>query len=562
MHTLHLAMAAAHNPTIGDEMNNLNVGTRLAIGFSCICILLFVAIATAILCLSDLGAGTQRIVANNVPRIAASNTLLSQVDTIAVSLRNMMLNTDAQDRSRQKAIISDARAHIGRLNAQLKEMNFSESDRRILTTVIERGEAYQLGQIQLLELIEHSGEDEAKVYLSTRLRPVRLKYKEALTAQIASQERQIIEVGDSAIVSYFQSRNLLLGLGVFALILAVGIGFLISRGLLSQLGGEPTVAADIANAIAGGDLSVKAVIGPTDKSSMMFAMETMRVQLSSLVAQVRTTSEQIKTGSLESAAGNQELASRTEQQASALEETAASLEQLTATVATNALNASDANELAISASAFATEGGVVVEHVARTMTSISESAKNIFEIISVIDSIAFQTNILALNAAVEAARAGEQGRGFAVVASEVRTLAQRSATAAKEIKSLIETAVERTSEGSKLASQTAATMQKIISSVGRVTQTLGEISSASAEQSSGISQINAAVIQMDNVTQQNAALVEEAAAAAKSLEFLAEELTETVSVFKLDKDATSPVAHLTLALRPNRRAPKSLAAIA
>ncbi|MGO4477935.1 methyl-accepting chemotaxis protein [Massilia sp. 2TAF26] len=520
-------------------MNKFNVGTRLTIGFSCICLLLFVAIATAIICLSDLGAGTQRIVNENVPRIAASNALRSEVDSIAISLRNMMLNADAKDRAQQTAVIENARTNIERLSGELSRITLAEQDRQILKTVIERGEAYQRGQTQLREIIAKGTEDEAKTYLSTQLRPVLLKYKEALKAQISAQEQQINDVGKEAVSSYFHSRNTLLGLGAAAIMLAIGIGFLIRRGLLTQLGGEPSVAAAIANAIANGDLAVKAVVKPHDKSSMMFAIESMRVQLSNLVGQVRVSSEKIKNGSLESAAGNQELASRTEQQASALEETAASLEQLTATVATNAQNAVVANELAVSASMVAKKGGIAVERVVETMASINEAARNISEIISVVDGIAFQTNILALNAAVEAARAGEEGRGFAVVAGEVRTLAQRSHAAAKEIKSLIETAVQRTNEGATFVAETGTTMEEIISSVGRVTQTLGEITTASAEQASGISQINAAVVQMDNVTQQNAALVEEAAAASQALEMLASDLSKTVSVFKLDNSAQS-----------------------
>jgi methyl-accepting chemotaxis protein len=543
-------------------MDKLNVATRLTIGFSGVCVLLVLAIATAILRLSDLGAGTEKIVMDNVPKIAASNALRAEVDTIAVSLRNMMLNADAQDRSRQKKIISDARANIVRLNSQLNDAKLSDHDNTILGTVIENGNAYQSGQGQLIALIESGNETDARIYLSTQLRPVLVQYKQALTTLIDSQERQINEVGAAAVVSYLHSRNLLLGLGALASILAAGTGILITRGLLGQLGGEPAIAAEIARAIASGNLAVKTALSPHDRSSMMHAIASMRIQLQSIVARVRTTSDQIKAASLDMAAGNQELASRTEQQASALEETAASLEQLTATVSTNAGNARDANELAISASAVASEGGAVVERVVQTMASITDAARNIVEIISVIDGIAFQTNILALNAAVEAARAGEQGRGFAVVAAEVRTLAQRSALAAKEIKSLIQTAVERTGEGARLANQTGMTMQEIITRVSRVTETLGEISDASAEQAAGISQINAAVIQMDHVTQQNAALVEEAAAAAESLEKLAEELNDTVSVFQLGASVGNAQEEFSLTSQEKARRPKALSVTA
>jgi methyl-accepting chemotaxis protein len=266
-------------------------------------------------------------------------------------------------------------------------------------------------------------------------------------------------------------------------------------------------------------------------------MDMMRAQLASVVSDVRSGTDLINTASGEIAAGNQELSARTEQQASALEETAASLEELTSTVRQNAENAQQANQLAASASDIAQQGGAVVGQVVQTMGSINASAKNIVDIIGVIDGIAFQTNILALNAAVEAARAGEQGRGFAVVATEVRTLAQRSAAAAKEIKVLIDTSVQQVDAGAKLVDQAGATMHAIIDSVRNVTDIMNEITAASTEQSAGIEQINKAVAQMDQVTQQNAALVEEAAAASAAMQEQAAGLASTVGVFMINGGA-------------------------
>jgi methyl-accepting chemotaxis protein len=317
-----------------------------------------------------------------------------------------------------------------------------------------------------------------------------------------------------------------------AMLLAIGL--VISRGLLRQLGGEPEYTADIARRIAAGDLSVEVALKANDHSSLLYTIKSMRDSIAQIVGRVRQGTDGIVTASSEIASGNLDLSSRTEQQASSLEETASSMEQLTATVRQNADNAQQANQLVLSASGLATKGGQVVSEVVDTMGSIKDSSRKIVDIIGVIDGIAFQTNILALNAAVEAARAGEQGRGFAVVASEVRSLAQRSATAAKEIKGLIGDSVEKVDGGAKLVDQAGATMTEIVESVKRVADLMSEIAAASNEQSSGIMHVNEAIAQMEQVTQQNAALVEQAAASAESLKDEAGRLAQAVGVFKLD----------------------------
>jgi methyl-accepting chemotaxis protein len=290
----------------------------------------------------------------------------------------------------------------------------------------------------------------------------------------------------------------------------------------------------IAGEIAKGNLAVSVTTKSHDSTSLLYAIKAMRDSLVNIVSEVRTGTETISTASAQIASGNVDLSARTEQQAGSLEETASSLEELTSTVRQNADNARQANQLAVSASEVAVKGGEMVAQVVQTMTSINESSKKIVDIISVIDGIAFQTNILALNAAVEAARAGEQGRGFAVVASEVRSLAQRSANAAKEIKVLISNSVETVEEGAKLVDQAGATMEEMVASVKRVSDIIAEISAASDEQTAGIEQINRAIEQMDQVTQQNASLVEEAASAAQSMQDQAVNLKQVVSVFKLD----------------------------
>ena len=339
----------------------------------------------------------------------------------------------------------------------------------------------------------------------------------------------------AADATHRSAMMLVLGLLGAALLLGLGLTAGITRGLLRQLGGEPTAAVGIAQAVAQGDLSTRIALRAGDTSSLMARLAEMQNGLAAVVSSVRSGSESVATASQQIAQGNNDLSGRTEQQAASLQQTAATMDELGSTVRNNADNAKQANQLALGASSVAVKGGEVVGQVVQTMKGINDSSKKIADIISVIDGIAFQTNILALNAAVEAARAGEQGRGFAVVAGEVRTLAQRSAEAAKQIKQLIDTSVQRVDQGTALVDQAGRTMAEIVGAIKRVTDIVGEISSASVEQSSGVSQVGQAVSQMDQATQQNAALVEESAAAAESLRQQAQQLVQAVAVFKLHR---------------------------
>jgi len=362
----------------------------------------------------------------------------------------------------------------------------------------------------------------------------------------------------------------LLTLTIVALVLGVSVAVIMGVWMIRAISGPLNEAVKVARGVADGDLTQSIHVHSGDEAGqLMAALQTMNTRLQQIVGEVRIGTETIASASSEIASGNLDLSARTEHQAGSLEETASAMEQLTSTVKQNADNARQANQLAASASVVAVQGGQVVSQVVATMNNINESSKKIVDIISVIDGIAFQTNILALNAAVEAARAGEQGRGFAVVASEVRSLAQRSAAAAKEIKMLIDDSVDKVGQGSKLVEQAGVTMDEVVASVKRVTDVMGEITAASQEQSAGIEEVNRAITQMDEATQQNAALVEQAAAAAQSLQDQAGRLTKAVSVFKINGPQSvavkpTPASMPTKLIKPAKpaRAPAIAAAAA
>jgi len=396
-----------------------------------------------------------------------------------------------------------------------------------------RKQFVQEGLVPALAALRANDLTEAKRVLAEKVGPLFTPLGQGIDALVKLQTDEARKEYEEATARYATIRIASMASMAGGLLFAGLFGFALVRSLGRQLGGEPGEAANLARSVAAGDLSVKIGLRHGDTTSMMAQLRAMQTSLAKVVSNVRRNSESVATASAQIAQGNQDLSQRTEEQASSLEETAASMEQLGATVRQNSDNAKQANQLALSASAVAVKGGEVVGQVVHTMKAINDSSKKIADIISVIDGIAFQTNILALNAAVEAARAGDQGRGFAVVASEVRSLAGRSAEAAKEIKSLINASVERVEQGTLLVDRAGVTMTEVVGSIKRVTDIMGEISAASIEQSAGVSQVGEAVTQMDQVTQQNAALVEEGAAAAESLKVQAQQLVQTVAVFKL-----------------------------
>jgi methyl-accepting chemotaxis protein len=384
----------------------------------------------------------------------------------------------------------------------------------------------------------------------------------SLHAEFDKAERDLLTVRDAAAASYQSlNRNVVIFGSLLAVLIAAGLGIWVTRAITGQLGGEPDYAANVARQIAEGNLMVDVQVKNGDTASLLAVMREMRDSLAKVVSRVRQGAEAVSTASAEIAQGNSDLSSRTESQASSLEETAASMEELGSTVKQNADNSRQANQLAQGASTVAIKGGEVVAQVVSTMQGINDSSRRIADIINVIDGIAFQTNILALNAAVEAARAGEQGRGFAVVAGEVRNLAGRSADAAKEIKQLITESVGRVEQGTSLVDEAGRTMDEVVASIKRVTDIMGEISAASVEQSAGVGQVGEAVTNMDQVTQQNAALVEEMSAAASSLNTQAQDLVQVVSVFKLN--ANQAVATQSVApVKATRAQPQMAASVA
>ena len=525
------------------NMKNMNVATRLGIGFGFIAFLLLAMTALGISRMAQIKGNLDDMNTNNTQSKLASEMYLTVAER-ALALRNLILLTDEAEKQvefkrikAQEKKYADAEEKLSRMFAG---HDITAEEKAILARTKELAAAAAPFINKATELIASGQPEAAYKLLRFEFRQTQRKWWDDLRNLIELEEKLNKEATADAESAYSNARSTMIAVGVLALLSSIIAAFLITRGLLKQLGGEPDYAVAIANRIAAGDLTVRVEIGRNDNASLLYAMKTMRDSLVGIVGRVRSGTDTIAAASSQIASGNLDLSSRTEQQASALEETASSMEELTGTVKQNADNARQANNLAATASEVALKGGATVAQVVETMGAINESARKIVDIISVIDGIAFQTNILALNAAVEAARAGEQGKGFAVVASEVRNLAQRSAAAAKEIKALIGDSVEKVDNGAKLVAQAGSTMEEIVESVKRVTDIMGEITAASQEQTSGIEQINTAITQMDQVTQQNASLVEEAAAAAASLQEQTHSLLQAVSVFKLEGGQTQP----------------------
>ncbi len=531
----------------------MKVGMRLGLGFALVLFFLVAVTVIGIVRMAQIQDRLDHVVGVNnvVTRLVID--MRGNVSDRINSLRILTMMSSPDEMEADMNRIKAQTAKYDEIEKKLTDKFAAESspEEKALLAQVKQHEAVAMPAIaKASELWLANKAEEATRVMIKEIRPAQKKWMEALEQLAALEDKLNTQSQVDAESAFENARNFMLVMGLLAVGMGILAAVLITRGLLKQLGGEPDYTAKIAGSIAHGDLSIAIHTADSDKGSLLVEMKEMRNSLVSIVGQVRVGTETIGTASREIAAGNIDLSSRTEMQASSLEKTASAMEVLTSTVKQNADNAREANQLAATASDVARKGGEVVSQVVDTMGSINASANKIVDIIGVIDGIAFQTNILALNAAVEAARAGEQGRGFAVVASEVRNLAQRSAAAAKEIKTLIGDSVEKVERGSKLVGQAGVTMDEVVASVKRVTDIMSEIANASQEQSAGIEQVNLSIIEMDSMTQQNAALVEEAAAAAQSLQDQASELAHVVSIFKLVEGEETHVAPKPVAVAP------------
>ena len=519
------------------RINDMTLGTRLGVVFAIILCLMFAAIGIAVTRFNAVGEINHQIIERDWVKADAVNTVNVSTRANARRMLEMLVSKDPAAIPKMKERIADNRKVIDEALTTLDALVFLPEGKEKLAKLKDaRGKfADSLGKV--IKLIDEGKLDEAAMLANTDALPA-LDAQQVHINEVSALQTKIVKSSSEDVLKNIASATtLMLAFGATGLIASALLAVWVVRSITRPIGEATRLAA----AVAAGDMTTTVNIGAQDEvGRLLITLQDMQANLGRVVLGVRQGAESVSTASAEIASGNHDLSARTESQASALEETAASMEQLSAAVKQNADSARQANQLAISASSVAIQGGEVVGQVVDTMKGINESSRKIADIISVIDGIAFQTNILALNAAVEAARAGDQGRGFAVVASEVRSLAGRSAEAAKEIKNLINASVDRVEHGTSLVDKAGQTMSEVVSSIRRVTDIMGEISASSGEQASGVEQVGEAVVQMDQVTQQNAALVEEMAAAASSLKSQAHELVESVAIFKVAGGNTAP----------------------
>lgn len=537
-------------------INNMRVGARLGAAFSLVILLLIIVSVTAVTKISSINSTIEQIVSDRYVKVRLAFDVRDGVNDQIKYLRGIVIDTKNPEQNKKRYL---------QLDDTVKQTNLAmDKIAAIQTTVVgkqkikalqDASDTFEAAKEQLVNLARAGDMDGATEFVLRKLTTSQNAYLDLATAFADSQDQQLQSEGKTAIADGATAIQLTLIFSALAVLVAAALGFFLTRSITRPL----HTAVKVAENVAAGDLTTQIRVTSNDETGqLMQGLKNMNENLLKIVTEVRAGTNAIHSASGEIAAGNLDLSSRTEQQASSLEETASAMEQMTATVKQNADNARQANQLAAQASRVAVQGGEVVGEVVHTMEGINASSRKIVDIIAVIDGIAFQTNILALNAAVEAARAGEQGRGFAVVASEVRNLAQRSASAAKEIKVLIDDSVAKVDNGTQLVAKAGSTMAEVVSSVKSVTDIVGEIAIASNEQSTGIEEINKAITQMDEVTQQNAALVQEASSAAYSLNEQAERLSQAISIFKVSAgSATAAVrkaAHAnTPALLSNRQ---------
>ncbi|MFZ6742788.1 methyl-accepting chemotaxis protein [Undibacterium sp. JH2W] len=513
-----------------NQLSRLKISSRLAVGFGLVILFSCGLLILGLFRLSQLQASTDYIFNTKVASLDAATDMREQGRALALVLRKMTAPSDMAEAERETKKLAKILEGYDASEASAKKLIDDKEGKDTLQNSVDQKRQVLAIANKIKGLVAEGNYFDAASVLQTEFNAPNEKWMLSL-GELAQQQHKAMKAAyDESLTNYKSARLGMLLIGVLTIVIGSLAAWLIAR----TIAGPIKRSAIIADQIANGDLSKPVEASGTDEiGDLLHSLKMMQENLLNTISQIKTGTETITVASQEIASGNADLSSRTESQASSLEETASSMEELTSTVRQNADNARQANQLVVSASGVAVKGGAVVGQVVSTMGSIKESSRKIVDIIGVIDGIAFQTNILALNAAVEAARAGEQGRGFAVVAAEVRNLAQRSASAAKEIKSLISDSVDKVDQGSKLVDEAGKTMDEIVTSVQHVADIMSEITAASQEQSSGIEQVNLAITQMDEMTQQNAALVEQAAAAAESMEEQAVALAKAVSVFQL-----------------------------
>jgi methyl-accepting chemotaxis protein len=519
-------------------MNRMRVGRRLALGFTAAMALLLAVAAIALLGLASLNGSLRGIVEREHPRIERVHAVIDEAGAIAVALRNALLADDDAEVRRHLQRVEQGRSALGDMLDAL-DPGGSGAASDVQRNLQAEYASYTVEVVKVSRTIAAGKKDAARNLLNHALQPRVDTYLAALRALAEREAHAMAAARDGAQRTFVRGGESIAAIALLALLATAALAFVMTRSITVPLGR----AGAMAEAIARGDLTGGLDVQGNDETAWLGrSLNAMRDQLATTVRGIKTATDRLNGAAAEITRGNLDLAGRTESHASSLEETAASVEELAGTVRRNAENAREASEFAQAASGVAAEGGRVVEEVVSTMSSIESGSRRIAEITGLIDSIAFQTNILALNAAVEAARAGEQGRGFAVVAAEVRSLAQRSALAAREIKGLIAESGASVAAGSRLAAAAGGTMREVLASVERVSVAVGEISHASQEQSGGIDQVNGAITQMDQVTQKNAAMVEELSASAASLGEQAVELAAAVASFRLDAGPQAPAA--------------------
>ncbi|WP_175716669.1 methyl-accepting chemotaxis protein [Burkholderia anthina] len=527
------------------KIARISIKAKLLGGFGLLAAVVVIVSGMALNALSDTNDEFSRYMNGINARANLSARIRTAVDRRAIAARNLVLVTKPSDIALELAAVQQAHKDVQDNLAKLKDMIAAATDttdraRELVGEIVRVEASYGPVALNIVGLAQAGKKDDATVDIDEHCRPLLAQLVRATDAYATYTHEREVAIAQEFADRYTTERNLLSAICLIAIAVAVGGGLWLTRKITAPIG----AAVDVARTVADGDLGSRIDVSGNDETrDLLEALHTMNARLIGIVGHVRDSSNSIAHAVGEIASGNLDLSQRTEEQAASLQETTATMEAFTSTVRLNAENAQQASSLAANASDVAQRGSAVVGRVVDTMTEIGHSSSKIADITGIIEGIAFQTNILALNAAVEAARAGEQGRGFAVVASEVRSLAQRSSNAAKEIKALITASVQTIQDGSALAGEAGKTMSDVTQAVARVTDIMGEIAAASAEQSRGIDQVNLTITQMDETTQQNAALVEQAAAASKSLEAQGRELSATVSAFRMPAGEHATPAH-------------------